>query len=193
MDLWSALARVLPFAFAAGVNLYATVAVVGLCAHFDLVAFPREFEVFDNPWIIGIALTLYVVEFVADKVPWLDTAWDAVHTVIRPLGGALVAVAALGDASPAMKVAVALLSGSVAMTSHLTKAGTRAVANTSPEPFSTWALSFGEDVFVVGLTWFAVQHPVIATVIVLALLVAIIAAGSMLLRLVRRRFARRPS
>ena len=190
MTLADALWRIVPFAFASGVNLYATIAVVGLCARFGLFTVPDQFKAFDNPWVIGVALALYAVEFIADKVPWVDTAWDAVHTVVRPLGGAMVAVSALGDASPATQTVAALLGGSVAMTTHLTKAGTRAVVNTSPEPFTNWALSFAEDIFVVGLTWVAVQHPIAASIVALVLLAAIIAAGSFIVRALRRRFAR---
>ena len=191
MNIADALWRIVPFAFASGVNLYATIAVIGICARFGLFTVPDQFKAFDNPWVIGVALALYAVEFVADKVPWVDTAWDAVHTVIRPLGGALVAVSALGDASPATQTVAALLGGSVAMTTHLTKAGTRAVVNTSPEPFTNWALSLAEDVFVVGLTWVAVQHPIAASIVALVLLAAIVAAGSFIARALRRRFARR--
>lgn len=191
MDLFTALGRIVPFAFASGVNLYATIAVVGLCSRFGLVALPDQFRGFDHPAVIGAALAMYLVEFVADKVPWVDTVWDAVHTVIRPVGGAFVAVAALGDASPAAHGAAALLGGSVALSTHLAKAGTRAVANTSPEPFTNWGLSLAEDVFVIGLTWFAVEHPWLATAIALVLLVLMAAAASVIIRAVRRRFARR--
>lgn len=191
VDLLSALGRVIPFAFASGVNLYATVAVAGLCSRYGLVTLPDQFRALDNPVIIAAALVMYLVEFVADKVPWVDTVWDAVHTVIRPVGGALVAVAALGDASPTAQTLAAILGGSVAMTTHLTKAGTRAAVNVSPEPFTNWILSFTEDIFVVALTWFAVQHPVIASAIAIVLLVVIVAASSWVIRLVRRRFSRR--
>jgi hypothetical protein len=190
VDLLTALGRIIPFAFASGVNLYATVAVAGLCSRYGLVTLPDQFRALDNPLVIGAAITMFVVEFVADKVPWVDTAWDAVHTVIRPVGGALVAMSALGDASPTAQGLAALLGGSVAMTTHLTKAGTRAVVNASPEPFTNWTLSFAEDLFVVALTWFATQHPMIATGIAIALLALIAAAGSFIVRAVRRRFAR---
>jgi hypothetical protein len=190
VDLLTALGRVIPFAFASGVNLYATVAVAGLCSRYGLVTLPDQFRALDHPLVIGAALTMYVIEFVADKVPWVDTAWDAVHTVIRPVGGALVAVAALGDSSPTTQALAAVLGGSVAMTTHLTKAGTRAAVNASPEPFTNWALSFTEDIFVVALTWVAVQHPVLATAVALVLLVVIVAAGSFIIRALRRRFSR---
>ena len=133
----TALGQIIPFAFASGVNIYATVAVLGLCSHYGLVGLPEQFRAFDNPAVITVAIVMYIVEFVADKIPWFDSLWDAVHTVVRPLGGALVAVTALGEASPAMNALVALLGGSVAMTTHLTKAGTRAAANTSPSRSAT--------------------------------------------------------
>ena len=180
----------MPFAFASGINLYATIAVLGLCSRFDLIALPEQFRAFDDPLVITVAIVMYLVEFVADKIPWVDSIWDAIHTVVRPVGGAVVAVTALGNTSPAMQTLAALLGGSVAMTTHLTKAGTRAAANTSPEPFSNWALSFTEDIFVVGLTWFALQHPIWAAVLAVALLVVIVFFASVLAKAVRRRFTR---
>jgi hypothetical protein len=186
----TALSLVIPLAFAAGLNLYATVAVLGLCSHYGLVALPEQFRAFDHPVVIGVALAIYLVEFVADKVPWLDSMWDLVHTVVRPLGGALVAVTAMGDASPAATTLAGLLGGSIAMTSHLTKAGTRAAANTSPEPFSNWLLSLGEDVLAVGLSYAAITHPMIALGIAVVLLIAIVACASLILRAVGRRIGR---
>lgn len=183
----------MPFAFASGINLYATIAVIGLCSRFNLISLPQQFRAFDNPVIIGAAVAMFLIEFVADKIPWVDSVWDVVHTVIRPVGGALVAVSALGQASPLMQGLAALLGGSVAMTTHLTKAGTRAAANTSPEPFSNWILSVSEDLFAVGLTYFAVQHPVWAAVVAIALLAVIAAFASVLIRAVRRRVGSRAS
>jgi len=184
----NALGLIVPLAFASGVNLYATVAVLGLCSHYGLVSLPDQLRVFDNPIIITAALGMYLVEFIADKIPWFDSMWDAVHTVVRPLGGALVAVTALGDASPAANVLVALLGGSIAMTTHLTKAGTRAAANTSPEPFSNWLLSLGEDVLAVGISYGALRHPMVALTVAVILLIAIVCFASMIVRFVRRRF-----
>jgi hypothetical protein len=189
----SALGYTIPFAFASGLNIYATVAVLGLSAHYGLVSLPDQFRALDNPLIIGAALTMYAVEFVADKIPWLDSLWDAVHTVIRPIGGAFVAVAALGHASPAATALAALLGGSVAMTTHLTKAGTRAAANVSPEPFTNWILSMTEDLFAVGLTYAAVRHPNAALAVAVVLLVVIAVFSSLLIRFIRRRFRRVPS
>lgn len=193
MDALIALGRTIPFAFASGINLYATVAVLGLCSRFHIVALPDQFRAFEHPLIISVALAMYVVEFVADKVPWFDSLWDTIHTVVRPIGGALVAVTALGDASAGAQAVAALLGGSVAMTTHLGKAGTRAVANTSPEPFSNWALSLGEDAIAIGLTYFAIQHPLLALAIAVFLLVAIVACATVLIRAARSRVGRRPS
>jgi hypothetical protein len=192
MDL-TTLGRTFGFSFAAGVNLYATVAILGLAARYHWVTLPPQFAVFNNNVVIGAAIVLYVVEFFADKIPYVDTLWDMLHTAIRPIGGALIAVATLGDASPAMEGLVALLGGTVAAGSHLTKTSTRAAANASPEPFSNWILSFGEDLFVVGLGFLALQYPVVAlgVVILLSVLVAIFAVA--IVRTVRRWFARTPA
>jgi len=187
----TAVAQLIPLAFASGLNIYATVAVLGLCEHFHLVDLPPQFRAFDHPAIIGIALAMYLVEFVADKIPWFDSVWDAVHTVVRPIGGAVVAVNAIGHASPVMTALAALLGGSIAMTTHVTKAGTRAAVNTSPEPFSNWVLSLSEDAVAIGLSYFALQHPYAAAVVAVLLLIAMITLASYIVRWVRRRFARR--
>jgi Domain of unknown function (DUF4126) len=188
MDVLTTLGRTLGFSFAAGINLYATVAVLGLAARYDWVTLPSQFEVFDSNWVIGTALVMYVIEFVADKVPWVDTLWDGLHTAIRPLGGALVAVATLGEASPTMQALIALLGGTVAASSHVTKAGTRVMANTSPEPFSNWALSLAGDATVLGIGVLALKYPVAALVVCLVLLVLIAAFITFIVRAARRRF-----
>ncbi|HEY9467742.1 MAG TPA: DUF4126 domain-containing protein, partial [Vicinamibacterales bacterium] len=190
MDLVT-LGRTLGFSFAAGVNLYATVAILGLAARYGWVDLPPQFQAFNNPLIIGTALVLYLVEFFADKIPYFDSLWDMLHTAIRPLGGALIAVTTLGEASPGVQGLVALLGGTVAAGSHLTKTSTRAVANTSPEPASNWALSFSEDVFVVGLGYLALAHPIAALVVATALLILIVTFAAVIVRTVRRWFSRR--
>jgi Domain of unknown function (DUF4126) len=172
-DLLITLGRTMGFALTSGVNLYATVAILGLAARYHWVALPPQYDVFASEWVIGIALVLYLVEFVADKIPWVDSLWDSIHTVIRPLGGALVAVATLGDQSPTLQAAVALLGGTIAAGSHLTKASTRVAANASPEPFSNWILSLLEDLFVVGLGLLALKYPVAALVVTILILVTI--------------------
>ena len=190
MDLVT-LGRTLGFSFAAGVNLYATVAILGLAARYGWVELPPQFDTFDHDVVIGVALAMYLIEFFADKIPYFDSLWDLIHTAIRPLGGALIAVASLGDASPAVEGLVALIGGTVAASSHLTKTSTRAVVNTSPEPFSNWLLSLGEDLFVVGLGYLTLQYPVAALLISLGLVGLIIAFASVIIRTTRRWFARR--
>ena len=184
------LGRTLGFSFAAGINLYATVAILGLASRYGWVALPPQYQVFDNNWIIGTAIALYVIEFFADKIPWVDTAWDAVHTVVRPIGGAVIAVATLGDASPATETLVGLLGGALAAGTHLGKTSTRIVANASPEPFSNWILSLLEDAFVVGLGFLALKYPIAAAIVVIIGVVMLIAFASWIVRALRRRFAR---
>ena len=174
MDLIVSLGRSLGFSLTSGVNLYATVAILGLAARFDWVDLPPQYEVFGTDWVIGFALLLYAVEFIADKIPWVDSMWDSAHTFIRPVGGALVAVATLGDASPAFEVLMGLLGGTIAAGSHFTKASTRVAANTSPEPFSNWALSFMEDAFVIGLGMLALKYPVAAFIVTLLIVLTIV-------------------
>lgn len=188
MELLSGLGRTLGFSFAAGINLYATVAILGLASRFGWVDLPPQYRVFDSNWIIGVAAALYVVEFFADKIPWIDSLWDAVHTVIRPIGGALIAIATIGSATPATQAIVALAGGALAASSHLTKAGARALANTSPEPFSNWILSLLEDGFVVALGVLALQYPLAAAVVVLVCVALIAVFAHWLIGALRRRF-----
>lgn len=170
------LGRTLGFSLAAGVNLYATVVILGLASRYGWVELPEQFTIFDNSWIIGAAGVLYLVEFVADKIPWVDSLWDSVHTLIRPVGGALIAVASIGDVSPGLQAVMALLGGTVAAGSHVTKASTRVAANTSPEPFSNWFLSLAEDAFVIGLSLITLKFPLLAlgvSVVILLMIVVI--------------------
>ena len=137
----------------AGVNLYLTVFATGLAIHFQWITLGPQYqslEVLGNPWIISIAGVLYLLEFFADKIPWVDSIWDAVHTVIRPIGGALLAIQVLGHPSPAFTVIVALLAGGTSLLTHTAKAATRLASNTSPEPISNIGLSLGEDAAVLG-------------------------------------------
>jgi hypothetical protein len=187
------LGRTLGFSFAAGVNLYATVAILGLAARYGWVDLPPQYAVFNHPVVIGLAIGLYLVEFLADKIPYVDSLWDLIHTVIRPVGGALIAVATLGEASPAIEGIVALIGGTVAAGSHLTKASTRAMANTSPEPFSNWILSLSEDVLAVGLGYVALQYPIAALVIAIVLIALVAIFATVIIRGARRWLLRRSS
>jgi Domain of unknown function (DUF4126) len=190
MDVLTTLGRTMGFSFAAGLNLYATVAILGLASRYDWVDLPPQFKVFDNDIVIAAAIVMYVIEFFADKIPWFDSIWDAAHTVIRPVGGALIAVATLGHANPTVQGLVALLGGSLAASTHLTKAGTRAVANASPEPFTNWILSLAEDAFVVGLGFVALKYPAVAALVVVIGVVLMAMFAAWIIRAVRRRWGR---
>jgi hypothetical protein len=174
MNPLATLALVLGTGFSSGLNLYATVATLGLLQRFGIIHLPPSVQAVTHPWVIGIAIALYLVEFFADKVPYVDTLWDSLHTFIRPPAAALLAYASAGAAAPEWRWGAALLAAGVALTSHGTKASARAAVNVSPEPFSNWALSFGEDLLAVWLSWFASTHP-LATIVVVAVLVALCA------------------
>ena len=157
--------------FSSGLNLYATVATLGVLQRFGVIHLPPALAIVAHPIVLGMAIALYIIEFLADKVPYLDTIWDALHTFIRPPAAAVLAYGAAAAAPPQWRWAAALLAGGVALTSHTAKASTRAAVNTVPEPFSNWALSIGEDLLAVWLTWFTAAHPVATIVIVIALLI----------------------
>ena len=157
-------------AFASGLNVYATVAVLGLLQRFHVIDLPPSLSVLSHPLVIGIAIALYVVEFVADKVPYVDSIWDVVHTFVRPPAAAIMGYAAFGNVPEAWRLAAGLLAGSIALTSHGTKASARAAINTSPEPFSNWIASLSEDGIAIFLAWMAAKHPFAAIGIVAALL-----------------------
>ncbi|MEO6054000.1 MAG: DUF4126 domain-containing protein [Chthoniobacterales bacterium] len=149
----------------AGINLYLTVFVTGLAIHFHgIILSPayHRLEILGDPVVIAIAGILYFIEFFADKIPWIDSLWDSVHTAIRPLGGALLAVAALGSTNPTYNVIVALLAGSMSLAAHTAKASGRLVANGSPEPFSNIGLSIMEDCAVVGGLFLIHWNPLVA-------------------------------
>jgi hypothetical protein len=146
-------------AWTSGINLYATVAALGIAQASGLVQLPPGLEVLANPAVIAVAVIMYIVEFFADKVPYADTGWDALHTFIRVPAGALLAARALGPTNPALEVVAALAGGSVALAAHGTKATARLAINTSPEPFSNWAASIAEDIVAFLGVWAAFQHP----------------------------------
>lgn len=174
MNALQTLGLALGAGFSSGLNLYATIATLGFLQRYHIIHLPSSLQVLAHPWVLGIAIALYVIEFLADKIPYVDTVWDAVHTLIRPPAAALLAYSATLDAPPEWRWSAALLAGGVALTSHGTKASTRAAVNTSPEPFSNWLLSLGEDALAVWLTWMATAHPT-ATIVIVILLVALAA------------------
>ncbi len=153
MDLLTQLGLALGFATLSGLNLYLTVFVTGTAVRFgwvDLAAAHEQFSVLGDPWILGVSGGLFLIEFFADKIPWVDSAWDALHTIVRPVGGIMLALTALGELDPAMSVVAGLLSGGATLATHSLKAGGRLLINLSPEPFSNSVASVTEDGLVLG-------------------------------------------
>jgi Domain of unknown function (DUF4126) len=171
MDRLNLLSVALGLACLAGLNLYLTVFATGLAIHFHWIALAPQYQslsVLGQPIVITISGVLFLLEFFADKIPWIDSIWDAVHTIIRPIGGALLAIQVLGHSTPTLDVVIVLLAGTTALATHTAKATTRLLSNTSPEPFSNIALSVGEDAAVIGGLALLHYHPIIALSIFLA-------------------------
>lgn len=155
----SSVALALGSSLTAGLNLYLTVLVLGALQRFDLLNLPPNLQVLSHPWVMIAAGVLFVVEFLADKIPYLDNTWDAIHTFIRIPAGAVLAGAAIGDVPNYLVWTAALAGGFVSFTSHGAKASTRLAVNSTPEPFSNWFLSLVEDGLSLGLLWLATEHP----------------------------------
>ena len=176
----------------AGWRLYLTIFATGLAMRSGYVPLPEHLAALDvlaNPWVMGIAALAAIMEFFADKVMWLDSAWDAIHTAVRPLGGALLALAIVDPSDPATQVVAFLLGGGGALVAHGGKAGARAVVNASPEPVSNVVASTAEDVASVGLLWLVYEYPLAAGVVALVLLVAMVWLLLLARRVIRRIFS----
>jgi hypothetical protein len=152
-------------AWASGVRLYFVICGLGLAGYLGYIELPAALRVLEHPWVIGAAGFMLVMEFLVDKVPAIDSAWDAVHTFIRIPAGALLAAGATGDTLTPLTVVAGLLGGTLTAGTHFTKAGGRALVNTSPEPFSNWGISFAEDVSVVGAITLALYYPIVFLVL----------------------------
>lgn len=159
MESVETIALLLGVAWAAGINLYAAVLVLGLLQAGGYASLPAELAILADPMVLVAAGLMYCIEFFADKTPGVDTGWDALHTFIRIPAGALLAAGTVTEVGPAMELAAFLAGGTVAAGSHATKAGSRALINTSPEPFSNWTASLGEDLLVISGLWSALAHP----------------------------------
>jgi hypothetical protein len=167
------LALTMGVAWASGINLYAAVAMLGLAGNAGYVHLPDTLTIVEDPLVIIAACFMYCVEFFADKIPGVDSTWDALHTFIRIPAGAMLAAGAVGDVTPALAVAAGLVGGSVTAATHATKAGTRMLINTSPEPFSNWFASLTEDLAVFAGLWAALAHPVIFLILLILFLLAL--------------------
>ena len=161
-------------AWASGIRLYLVVFAVGFAGYTGYVDLPPGLAVLQHPWVIAAAGFMVFMEFIADKVPWIDSTWDAVHTFIRIPAGALLAAGATGDTLGPLTVAAGLLGGTITAGTHFTKAGGRALINTSPEPVSNWAASFTEDALVLGAIWFAFHYPIVFIAMLLVFIVFMI-------------------
>ena len=182
------IALLVAISFAAGVNVYATMATLGLLAHFHALLLPPALHVLSNWWIIAASLALFAVEFFADKVPFFDLIWNALHTFIRVPLAALLAYGASSQLSSGSQLAVTLLGGAIALAAHGGKLAIRGAVTPSPEPISNIGLSLTEDAGAIFLTWFATQHPYLAAGIVCALLLLLIFAIRWVVRSLRRFF-----
>ena len=166
MSHFSTLAFAMGTAWVSGINLYASVATLGLLGRFAHLQLPGDLSLLTGWWVIGVAVALYLIEFIADKVPVLDSAWDAIHTFIRVPAGAVLAAASFGDFDRSVQVVAFLLGGGLALSSHGTKAAARMVVNTSPEPVTNVAASLGEDILAVGSVLLAAFYPLVLLMVV---------------------------
>jgi hypothetical protein len=173
-------------AWLSGFNLYATVLTLGLLQRFHLVQLPGDLDFLSRWWVIGVAAVLYLVEFLADKIPIVDSIWDAIHTFIRVPAGAVLAATAFAHFSPGVRAVALLAGGGLALGSHGTKATVRMTANASPEPFSNIVLSTAEDIFTIALAALAAFHPVAILVIILIFVLLLLWLGPKVFRAVRR-------
>ena len=186
MNPFATLGMSLGSAWLSGFNLYATVLTLGLLQRFHLVQLPGDLDFLSRGWVIGLAAFLYLVEFVADKIPVVDSVWDAIHTFIRVPAGAVLATSAFAHFDPAVRAVALLAGGTLALGSHGAKASARIAANTSPEPFSNIFLSIVEDIFTIGMATLAAFHPVVILAIVLVFILLLVWLGPKAFRAIRR-------
>ena len=191
--LISTIALVAGLAWASGLRLYLTLFIVGLIAHFQLLALPPALEILGHPWALAASGVMVVAEFLADKLPGFDSVWDVVHTFIRIPAGAILAAAAAGYADPVWVIVAAILGGAIASGTHLAKSGTRALINTSPEPLSNWTASLGEDALLLGGLWLAFKYPFLFLAALLVFLLLIAWLIPKLVRAARDIFRPRPA
>jgi hypothetical protein len=188
LDTWQLIALASAIGWASGVRLYIVLLVVGAVGWLGWVDLPRGLQVLAHPWVLGASTFMVAVEFFADKIPGVDSLWDAVHTFIRIPAGAALAASVFSDDPGAATVAAAIVGGSLAAGAHFAKAGTRALINTSPEPFTNWAASFGEELAVGTVLWLAFTHPLVTVVVVLLLVIGSIWLVVKLSRFIARLF-----
>src|ERR687891_168668 len=188
MGTLEALSLAMGAAWTSGINLYATVAALGIAGQLQLIQLPPDLQVLAHPFVITVACIMYVIEFFADKVPYVDSGWDVLHTFIRIPAGAVLAARSIGDMNPALELAALLAGGTVALAAHGTKATARLAINASPEPFSNWFASVTEDVAVLGSIWMIFNHPLLMLILILSFLALLVWLVPKLFRLAKRGF-----
>ena len=188
MGTLEALSLAMGTAWTSGINLYATVAALGIAGRAEMIKLPPDLQVLMHPAVIAVACIMYVIEFFADKVPYVDSGWDVLHTFIRVPAGAILAARSLGDMNPALELVALLGGGAIALAAHGTKATTRLAINASPEPFSNWFASVTEDLAVLGGIWMIFNHPVLMLILVLSFLALVAWLAPKLFRLAKRGF-----
>ncbi len=186
MDAVSVIALSMGAAWASGINLYATLFMLGYMGTTGNINLPPELDVLSNPMVMSAAGFMYCVEFFADKIPGVDSGWDTIHTFIRIPAGAMLAATAVGDVTPAVELTAALLGGALATGSHATKCGGHPLINTSPEPFTNWTASIREDLLVIGGLWAALYHPVLFIIALIVFILIMIWLLPRLWRLLKR-------
>jgi hypothetical protein len=189
MEWFSTLSLALGSAWTSGINLYATITVLGLVQKLGYAKLPGGLDVLDNWWVIGVAAFLYGIEFFADKVPYLDSVWDVIHTFIRVPAGLIVAYSATNQLDPSIYIPAALLGGTLALSSHGTKAALRGVANLSPEPVSNWVLSVIEDIIAFVGSLLAVFAPVAITIVLIIFVIFFVWFFPKVYRVIRKIFS----
>ncbi|OQA58236.1 MAG: hypothetical protein BWY42_00198 [Candidatus Omnitrophica bacterium ADurb.Bin277] len=175
-------------AWAAGISVYLAVGLLGLSGHFGWIQLPGGLAIFANPIIFSLAFIVFSIEFIADKIPYVDSMWDSVHTVIRPLGGFGIGYLAGTEHGPMIQTIYMMLAGTMTLNMHTAKAAGRLAINTSPEPFSNIAASTAEQSLVVAMFWFFIQHPVIAVIVIIGILILAFLIIRMLWRFVKKLF-----
>lgn len=188
LDTWQLIALASALGWASGLRLYAVLFIVGIVGWLGWVDLPKGLQLLSHPWVLGASGFMVAIEFFADKVPGVDSVWDVVHTFIRIPAGAALAASVFSDAPTAGTFAAAILGGSLAAGAHFAKTGSRAMINTSPEPFSNWAASFGEDIAVGTILWLGFTHPIAALIVLLIIMVLTIWLVPKLWRFVARIF-----
>src|SRR5919106_5586428 len=188
MGTLEALSLAMGTAWTSGINLYATVAALGIAGRSEMIDLPPDLQVLTHPAVIAVACVMYIIEFVADKVPYVDSGWDVLHTFIRVPAGAILAAQSLGDMNPALELAALLAGGTVALAAHGTKATARLAINASPGPFSNWFASVTEDVAVLGSIWMIFNHPLLMLILILSFLALLVWLVPKLFRLAKRGF-----